>query len=299
MIDFAKLGGWVDQPESVQEVLAQMPRPTFTSAAPRISGAGAGKTSLIYKAWKDVNGGSYVAYPAQTIGDCVGHGFGRGVDLLSAVDIALHGKPMRYEETSTEAVYGLARVQVGERRLGNEDGAVGAWAARAVSTIGTIARDLVGPYDGRRSKIWGYQGMPEELVAKAAEHRVRTVSLVQTYEELEDAIANGYPVPVCSTQGFTMERDADGFCAPRGTWAHCMLIVGVRNDARPGACIFQSWGPNVPSGPLSLDQPDNSFWVDRDVVARMLAMRDSWALSRFDGYPARELPASWTYAAFA
>jgi hypothetical protein len=117
---------------------------------------------------------------------------------------------------------------------------------------------------------------------------------VTTYEELEDALANGYPVTVCSGQGFTMARDQDGFCSPRGTWEHCMLIVGVRADSRPGACIFQSWGPNVPSGPLALDQPNNSFWADRNTVARMLSMQDSWALSDYDGYPGAPLPSHWT-----
>ena len=73
----------------------------------------------------------------------------------------------------------------------------------------------------------------------------------------------------------------------------------VRADARPGACIFQSWGSDVPSGPLALDQPPNSFWADRSVVETMLAARDSWSLSGFVGYPPQSLPESWTYAGFA
>ena len=123
--------------------------------------------------------------------------------------------------------------------------------------------------------------------------------MITTYGELEDALANGYPVTVCSDQGFTLERDAQGFCLPQGTWAHCMLIVGVRADERPGACIFQSWGNTVPSGPLALDQPPNSFWADRAVVEHMLGMQDSWALSNFEGYPEQDLPAHWTYEGFA
>jgi hypothetical protein len=96
-----------------------------------------------------------------------------------------------------------------------------------------------------------------------------------------------------------MTRDADGFCKPRGVWGHCMLIVGVRGGDRPGACIFQSWGPDQPQGPLALDQPSNSFWADRAVVEGMIAAGDTWALSGFDGYPSRKLPAQWTYAGFA
>ncbi len=54
----------------------------------------------------------------------------------------------------------------------------------------------------------GAKGVPAELEAKAGDHKVQTTSLVTTYEELEDALANGYPVAVCSDQGFTITRDA-------------------------------------------------------------------------------------------
>ncbi len=65
------------------------------------------------------------------------------------------------------------------------------------------------------------------------------------------ALSNGYPVTICTGQGFVLTRDADGFCSPKGTWGHCMLIGGVRFD-RPGACILQSWGRDVPDGPDQL-----------------------------------------------
>jgi hypothetical protein len=290
--------GWVHDPAAVQAVTATLPRPLFGDAARPLAGSGQGKTTLLYKAFKEVNG-EYIKYPAQTIGDCVSHGTAHGVDLLACVQVALGKKAEAFRQTSTEAVYGMARVDIGGERGSYSDGAVGAWAAKAVSTLGTISRDVTGPYDGRKAKEWGARGVPADVKAKAAEHKVKTVSLVTTYEELEDALANGYPVPVCSNQGFTMERDEYGFCRPRGHWGHCMLIVGVRNDEHPGACIFQSWGSGVPSGPLTLDQPDNSFWATRDVVAAMLAARDSWALSSFDGYPGQPLPAAWSYASFA
>ena len=288
-MDLSLLGGWVDRPDAVEAVLAEMPRPVFASAAGDISGSGSGKTTLLYKAWKDVNGGSYVPYVAQEIGDCVSHGWGHGVDLLEAVRIAIQKTNEEFKQTATEAVYGMARVDIGGGSLWG-DGAVGAWAAKAVTTIGTVSRDVVGPYSGQRAKSWGRSGVPADIKAKAADHKVKTTSLVSSWEELEDALFNGYPVPVCSNQGFTMTRDANGFCRPKGTWGHCMLIVGVRNDTTPGACIFQSWGPNNPSGPLSLDQPDNSFWVDKDTVVRMLGARDTFAMSGFDGYPGQKLP---------
>ncbi|WP_435005799.1 hypothetical protein P12x_003573 [Tundrisphaera lichenicola] len=299
MMDTPILGGWIQDPEQVDRHLSLIPRPLFSEAAPRLSGSGTDETVLLYKAFKDVNQGAYFDYPAQTIGDCVGQGFGHGIDLLSAAEISIRGENMGFVPTSTEAVYGMARVDIGGQIGSYSDGAVGAWAARAVRVIGTVGRDVVGPYDGRRSRDWGARGLPPELKTIAARHRVRTVSMVSTFEELEDAIANGYPVPVCSTQGFTMVRDAEGFCSPQGVWGHCMLIVGIRGGSRPGACIFQSWGPKLPTGPLGLDQPPNSFWADREVVVGMLACRDSWALSQFEGYPPRAMPEHWSYDGFA
>ena len=292
------LGGWIHDPTEVDRQLATLTHPLFAEAAPRLSGSGTDKTTLLYKAFKDANNGSYIPYPAQTIGDCVSQGFGHGVDLLGAVQITIGRKNEVLKQTATEAIYGMARVDVGGQFGSSRDGAVGAWAAKAVSTIGTVSRDVVGPYDGSRARAWGSRGVPREIKAQAVDHKVQTVSLVSTFEELEDALANGYPVPVCSNQGFTLERDADGFCRPKGTWGHCMLIVGVRAGDRPGACIFQSWGPNTPTGPLALDQPSNSFWADRDVVASMLAMGDSWAISQFQGYPGQAVPDHWSYGRF-
>lgn len=291
--------GWRRDPSEVQKTLATMPRPLFSSAAAHLYGSGQGKTTLLYKAWKDVTGG-YVDYPAQTIGDCVSQGHGHGIDLLECVQIALGKAGEEFKQTATEAIYGMARVDVGGERGSYSDGAVGAWAAKAISTLGTLSRDVVGPYDGKRAKEWGARGVPSEMKSKAVAHKVKTTSLVTTYEELEDALGNGYPVTVCSDQGFTMTRDAQGFCRPHGSWSHCMLLVGTRIDPKPAACIFQSWGSSVPSGPLDLDQPPNSFWADKDVVARMLSMRDSWAMSAFEGYPrTTPLPAHWTYADFS
>jgi hypothetical protein len=260
---------------------------------------GAGRSALLYKAYLEINEGKYLDYPPQEIGDCVSHAFGHGIDLLEAVQIALGHSDQVFKQTATEAIYGMARVDVGGQKGSDEDGAVGAWAAQAVSRLGTVCRDEVGPYDGRRAKQWGSAGVPQRLRELASRHRVKTASLVATYGELEDAMANGYPVTVCSSQGFTLRRDPEGFCRPRGRWDHAMLIVGVRAGRRPGACIFQSWGSKVPSGPRSLDQPPNSFWADRDVVERMLALRDSWSLSGFEGYPPQPVPDRWTYDGFA
>src|SRR5690606_38137456 len=111
------------------------------------------------------------------------------------------------------------------------------------------------------------------------------VVLVTTFREAGAAIQSGYPVAVCSGQGFASQRDGQGFAAARGSWAHCMVFIGVRFD-RPGLLCLNSWGPRWIGGPKwPDDQPDGSFWVDARTCDRMLAGRDSFAISGYRGFP--------------
>src|SRR5690349_5000576 len=108
-----ELGGWIHDPAEVGRVAATLTMPRFRAAAAHLAGSGAGQTTLLYKAFGDVNGGQYINYPAQTIGDCVSQGHGHGVDLLECVQIAIGRKHETFQQTCTEAVYGMARVDVG------------------------------------------------------------------------------------------------------------------------------------------------------------------------------------------
>lgn len=287
-------GGWIHSPSEVSATLAAMPRPVFADEARGIRGSGDGKTVLLYKAVKEVHG-DYVYDPAQEIGCCVGRGFAAAVDTLACVEIAVKRQAETFKPTSHEAVYALAREKGNFLAPVGRDGAVGAWAAWAVSQVGTISREAVGPYSDRRAGEWGHRGVPADVKAKI-KNPVRTASLVKSAAEARDAIANGYPVPVCSDQGFTMERDSQGFCRPKGSWMHCMYFAGIRGGDRPGFCCVNSWGRDNPTGPTALDQPLNSFWVDEAVADRMLGQGDSFSLSDLDGYPGKEVPGRWSYA---
>ncbi len=189
-------------------------------------------------------------------------------------------EPVEYRETDTEFIYGASRAVAGI--LGTGDGSYGAAAVKAMTTIGLVSRAMLGTdgtYSGDRAKEWGETGPPQSVELEAAPYKLGSAALVSTWDELVAAISNGYPVTICTSQGFTLTRDADGFCAASGTWGHCMLLAGVRFD-RPGACIIQSWGPNVPDGPTALGQPDFSFWAEQDVITQILGEGDSWALSK-------------------
>ena len=286
------LCGWLGIDATQQFFAAQFP--ALRSAAPHLYGAPAPTGPiLLYKAWSDVLG-SYPAYPAQQIGDCVSFGHGHGNDLLQCVEASLGGS-VEYRETDTEFIYGSAREIAGI--LGSGDGCYGAAAVKAMTHVGMVSRQMEGPagvYSGDRAKLWGATGPPHAVEVQAAGYKLGAAAMVSTWDDLVAAITNGYPVTICCNQGFTLVRDAQGFCAESGTWGHCMLIAGVRFD-RPGACIVQSWGPDMPTGPTALDQPDFSFWAEQSVVEAILAEGDSWALSKSPGFALRELPSAWKY----
>jgi hypothetical protein len=288
----AKMGYAYDWQE-VERFVSSLRRPVFGVAAAPLRDTGKGKTVLLHKHLEKVAGQFRVHH--QTIGDCVSHGWGLAVDILKAVEISLHGERERWAaETATEPIYAFSRVEVGGGRLGNGDGSIGAWAARAVAEYGTLLRQKYGRndlrrYSGNRARTWGRRGagVPDELEPTSRQHPVRTVSLVTSYEDARDAIANGYPVPVCSNQGFRDRRDSQGFAKASGSWAHCMCFVAVDDQKeRPGLLCVNSWGPHWINGPKRHGQPDGSFWVDADTVDRMLRRDpDSYSVSGFEGYP--------------
>lgn len=209
------------------------------------------------------------------------------------VDRMMSVGKFEYQEIATESIYALSRVEIGGQHNSYSDGSVGAWAAKAINTYGSLSRKeleaagLSGNYDARRAKEWGAKGLPDSLEPISKKHLVKVVSMIKSFKEAAAAIQNLQPVPVCSDQGFSMTRDNQGFCRPQGTWYHCMDFIGVRWD-RPGLLLSQSWGPNTPTGPVYKDQPDNCFWVDAATVDRMLRQEDSYTGNTYDAYAKRD-----------
>lgn len=291
MTDMSRFG-WID--DGGHAILAA-DLPTLAGAAPELMPMGEPTTPiLLYKAWVEVLS-QYPPYPAQQIGDCVSHGHGHANDLLQCIEIVL-GEPSEYRETDTEFLYAASREVAGI--LGRGDGSYGAAAVKAMIRIGVVSREMLGDagrYSGQRARQWGRTGAPADVKLLAQPYRLGAVARVPDWPTLVAAVWNAMPVTICSNQGFSLQRDAQGFCRAQGTWAHCMFIAGLRFD-RPGALVCQSWGPDSPAGPVDLGQPSFSFWADRQAVERILAAGDSWALTRSPEFVKRPLPADWSVA---
>lgn len=268
--------------------------PLLTAVGAPIVGTGAGKVVLLHKIIEKVRG-SFVNR-VQRIGDCVSFGTAGALEASYAADIAMRNEPENWADVATEWVYGTSRVLVGKGRLGNSDGSVGAWAAKAVFEHGNLFRakysqhDL-SAYSGQRAKSWGYRGLPLELERTADNYQTPAMPpLCRNYSEFRDAIVNGYGVMICSNYGFRDKRDANGFMRRSGSWSHCLYGHGVDDAFRdPGGLIQNSWPETWISGPKRHDQPEGSGWVHAEDIDGMLRQGDSYILPGLNGIQRTEI----------
>jgi len=292
--------GWVDDLAARRRFVMRHRYPFLSQHNSEIKGTGEGKKVFLWKLFEQVIGHPLVPH-YQTIGDCVSHSFGLSIDVLTAVRILMFHMPEHWvAESATEIIYAGSRVEVGNNKVAG-DGSTGAWAAEFIRSYGVLLRQkyLNGEYDfteysGTKARELGRRGagVPDELEPLCKLHPVKTCSIVRSWEECRDAVANGYPVAMSSNLGFTTKRDKDGFL--RRTlrpWYHSMAIIGIDDEyRRPGALVQNSWGIDWVSGPTRNDQPAGSFWVDASTINSAMKQGDSVAISGYVGYPRVEIP---------
>lgn len=284
--DHAHLCGWIPDGGHLP-IAATMP--ALAQAGPGLV-ADPSRSVLLYKVWREVFA-SDPDYPAQQIGDCVSFGHGHANDLLETIGVYLGDLPIdAVHQTDTEWIYGMSRKVAGI--LGRQDGSYGSAAVKAMTTVGMVSRAALGEngaYSGSRAKEWGLTGPPIELDSVAAGYKLGAAARVTDTDGAIAALQAGHPFTICTSLGFAVTRDADGFCKRHGRWGHCMFVSAYRAD-RPGFCVMQSWGPDQPQGPTALDQPSWSFWITPEDLQAVLDEGDCWALSGSPGFAPRSLP---------
>ena len=299
MADFIPMFGYSPNRDGTDEFLASLAKPTLAQAGP----------DLALDETRDVFLGSHLLRcdpgwkrGAQKIGSCVGWGWALSCDILAACDIHMRSEAEVYGGRVLEAsVYAFSRVEVrGQRNLGG-DGSYGGAAAKAVTKFGTLhygidyGGEKFTDNSGTREKEWGREGVPDRLEKYAANHKVSSVALVTTFEDAAKAIQNGYPVAVCSMQGFSMTQ-REGYLTPMGSWAHCMMFAGVRWKPYPALLCVNSWG-DCYSGDVDKTLPvqfqRSAGWVRAETCTRMLKGEDSFALSGYSGFAPRKLEGNW------
>lgn len=310
--DFSLMGdaGWVphdqrtpEQNKAAEDAISSMPKFAIIGATE----SSTGKRFVSWEAEKKVLG-KFVPTLHQLQGSCVFQGFCGAIMRLMCIEIAL-GQREQFKIPSLYYSYGLIRKRSGMGN-GRGDGATGSGAAESARLDGVCPIDKDGfgfpnptikDNNGQDELIWGEKEewnystgtiVPEAAKQFAKDFVVKSTALVTSYEEVRDALANGYPVTVASNRGFKMQGVADKgklWGVPAGTWNHQMHFAAVDDDSkRPGAYCMNSWGPWVHGKPVD-DAPPGGFWVDADTVTQMVRQQDSFAYSQFNGFPAQKL----------
>jgi len=300
MADFVPLFGYAPNRAGTESFLASLAKPTLAQAGPDLAldegrdvflGSALLKCDPSWKRW------------AQKIGSCCGWGFGLASDMLAACDVVLRNEAEVYGGRVLEAsIYAFSRVEVrGQRNLGG-DGSYGAACAKAVTKFGTLhygvdyAGERFTDNSGTREREWGRDGVPDRLEKYAAEHKVQSVALVTSFEDVAKALQNGYPCGITSGMGFSMTL-RDGYMTPMGSWAHCQMAAGVRWKPEPAILVVNSWG-DCYSGTFDTNLPPqfqrSAGWVKAKDFTRMIGPgEDSFALSGYSGFTPRKLPDDW------
>lgn len=286
MPSVSQLCGWVPRPDETRRLLSQKENPTFKMAAPHLAKAWNQEEIGLWNACKKVNNGNNLPPNRQTIGDCVSQGYGRGMDYLYCVKQAA-GLVTGFVEDDTEAmteyIYGSSR-KAGNA-LGWGDGSNGIWAVNGLKREGYVFRKGK-KYDGQLAKNYGYRGPPADLIPEGKKRPLADYALCEDPTDAANGLLAGATLPICSNQGFTTTRDANGICRASGTWNHCMLVIGLyKVGGQWYFVILQSWGEN-PSGPVPahLGFPTNAFGCHWDTMGRILRQRDSFLLVGVDGW---------------
>lgn len=285
--------GWVANPEAVRWAAAALPDVDFQATPAFQNGDSGPEEVFLWDAARKVLGRLIPPRDQGNVGSCVAFATASAIEHLLCVQAA-NGANEDYRDLVQEVIYGGSRFEIGGNRI-RGDGSIGAWAARFVVEYGVLPRGVFGrhdlrEYDAVRCREFGRTGVPDDLEAEVRQHPVKAVANVRTWEEARAAIRNGYPVIVCSNQGFRSRRDAEGFCSPSGTWYHSMALVGVQGGSRPGGFLLNSWGERFHTGPSGAGAPSPAgFWADAAVLDRMLRQGDSWTFSGVKGFPSRKL----------
>lgn len=300
--------GYRPNPEAAARFLATLDQPLFAEAGEDCVKRAQGRDTYLYRPLYRAHLARYgkpFEVGRQLNGSCVAWGMMHAVYYAECVEWDVGNRDEPPLMPSSEAIYGAARVESqkhpcdGARPYGGwSDGSWGSAAAEAVSKWGVLYRkkypfaDLT-EYDGKVEKNWGAYGQGgqnDNCVAdeEAKKTPVKYIALIKSFEEAAAAIESGFPCTVASDQGFEMVRQDDGSARPSGMWMHQMCWVGVRyaknGESKVDQLLTQnSWGTRAHSGPLKpSDQPEGSFWVDRQTCERMIAQGDTWAVGKVE-----------------
>lgn len=290
--------GWVDDPVAVEEVVSSLNyhdlSETPIGETPIES---LPKTVQLWKFAEKVLKEPHLKVENQSnLGSCVGFGTCRAIEYTNLVEIA-NGESETFKYLSRAITYAGSRCEVnGGKSPFRGDGSVGAWAAKFSTLWGCLDQGVYEGYNLAEYNIplirqWAATGIPDKLEPYVKEHPVRETTLVLKVEDAMRALANGYSLSICSSQGFNTKRSADGICAPSGTWHHCMNVSGYHHIKDVlYFYIENSWGNYLGTGNVPDGKPNNgTFLCKSDTFQKMLNQRDTFAYAGLTGFEKKDI----------
>lgn len=231
----------------------------------------------------------------QQVGDCVGFAAKNAIEYVQLFPMTKDPESV-WTPVFPPYLWGCGRLFIGNNQLGTRDGSIGAWQAKAVMKYGTIRsnEEDVPPYSDKVARQWGNSPGPnKKWIEIGKKHIVKSTALVNSWQDMVQALCNGYPVTIASTVGFDMLPQKDGFHHHSTKWPHAMCIIGVDDDGvLPHACVLNEWGDahgEIKDFKTGQVWPKGTLRVRKEDILEILGEGDSFAYSAFDGFFAQEV----------
>lgn len=232
--------------------------------------------------------------PAQETGDCVAVAATNLMNLTQLIEIAA-GEQEKFKRLFSPYSYAIGRCLIGKNQLkGRGAGSIGSWQAFAIQKYGVLPAETEGlpSYSGQLADTWGDdKGGWRKFIETGDDHKINTVSKINSWTQLVDALSNGYLCTIASDIGFEYKARSDGFHKRRGSWAHQMGIWGISDDKKkPWVAIHNQWGDR--HGQLR-DFATDELWPSGMIRSRPEGIEEAfkrgevYAYSGFDGFPDR------------
>ena len=288
-------GGWIPFEERTFE--QQVQSEAFCDATPAFGEVNRGvdipKSALLFELELKANGGRLCNRIWQQEGSCVGAAGARAYTQSMCGDAVYRKTGEAIKDLFPWATWGIGRRYAGMNRRGA--GSYGAAQAKAVAEWGMLAADnpkVPQPTNRDGWLVWSgkieldysyprdWPVSESELAPDASDHQMGYVAQVRAWDDLLQALAQGYGVTVASMFGSrTAVREGFLIGEWNDSWAHQMSIAGYHEHPSLGQLILidNQWGRNAhPECPfLSPKGIRGSFWIRKETMVRIMSGRDA------------------------
>lgn len=258
----------------------------------------------LWDCWKPALGRDYLG-THQIVGSCVGAGGGNALFSLAAADKIKRGDREKVVIPFWLLPYGISRMLGGLNSRG--DGSFGSTFAEAVRKHGHIPADLEGLPAFREDDgiVWGQKveldwsvgrSIDTKWLDMAKPHLVKSTAQCKSTDDVREAIKNYYSVTIASSWGGKMRCPTAGnppvlLNSHTTSWAHQMSVHGWWDHPDLGEIFYvmNQWGLAA-HGMCPSGAPKGGFWIKKADMAKIVAQRETFAFSQFEGFPAVEEP---------